>query len=76
MNPYSGHLMEVQNDYIPTNYESIPQELNSEARKELGGRQETYVSLNSSSPLSDWARQKRTDRNKQAKVSRKQNRRK
>lgn len=65
--------------------EPLPDELQKEAEKELAGQKETYVDLNSDSPLAKWAadrRKKNTPamkkkkRRKTAKKSRRINRKK
>lgn len=62
--------------------EPLPERLNEEAVKELAGRKECFVDLNSNTSLAKWAKKKRSaaqkknKRRKMAKKSRKINRRK
>lgn len=58
----------------PDYYVPVPDEFESEVRTALGGNQEGYIDIKGPTPLSAWAKQQRKKRNKQAKISRKQNR--
>ena len=77
MNPDTGHLKVIDEEsmrLLHDNYEQVPQELNRAVRRKLNGRSEATVSLTSGGKLSKWAAQKRKNRNKMAKQSRRANR--
>ena len=77
MNPDTGHLKALDEETaksLEEGYEKVPEELNRAARRKLNGRSDAHVSLTSGGKLSKWAAQKRKNRNKMAKQSRKANR--
>lgn len=81
MNPYTGHLVRIQDAVEPkekefrdNGYEPIPPELEGAANKKLAGKGEAMVSLTSGGKLSKWAAEKRKARRKMAKKSRGRNR--
>ncbi len=55
-------------------YEPVPPELETAAKKKLAGKDEAHVSLTSGGKLSKWAAQKRKNKRKMAKASRRRNR--
>jgi hypothetical protein len=75
VNPYTGHLVRLQdNETPPEQYEILPEQLNRAARRKLAGKNEATVSLTSGGKLSKWAAEKRKSKRKMAKASRKRNR--
>lgn len=66
MNPYSGHLVRLENEAaleaFGEKYQRIPAELQAEAEKALGGARETRIDLRRGSPLSAWAKKKRKEK--------------
>jgi len=82
MNPNDGHLiseelLEQIRAHFPERaklYEVLPPKLETAAQKKLAGSMEAHVSLTSGGKLSGWAAKRRKAR-KQAKKSRKRNRR-
>lgn len=90
MNPDTGHLIDIEKlkksgispeemlkELLSAGYEEVPPELEDAARKKLAGKPETWVSLNSSGKLSNWAAKQRKvkSRRKMARKSRRRNRR-
>ena len=75
-----GHLVEDINSLpveLRSRYTPVPTSLLEEARQELGGRAEAYVSPERQSALNAWAAKKRKKQRakaKLAKVSRSRNR--
>ena len=61
---------------IPEGFERVPPELEEAAKKKLAGKDSAMVSLSSGGKLSKWAAQKRKEKRKAAKLSRKANRKK
>jgi len=64
MNPDTGHLLEITEEVdlkklLDEGYQELPPELEEEAKRELGKRNETYIDLESSSPLAQWAADQR-----------------
>jgi hypothetical protein len=71
----TGHLIRVQKGgQIPVGYDPIPEGLARAAEQKLNGNSEAYVSKASGGKLSKWASEKRKQKRKMAKKSRKQNR--
>lgn len=84
MNPSTGHLINLPDDeeqkrilqemFRDNGYEPVPPELGHAANLKLAGRNEAVVSLTSGGKLSRWAAQKRKERRKTARESRRRNR--
>jgi hypothetical protein len=77
MNPYTGHLIERDAaTQVSPDYSRIPKRLEAEARRAMKDATETYIDLNSNSPLANWAEKKRKAKAKKkiAAASRKRNR--
>lgn len=61
-------------------YHPVPPELQAESERELDGKTETFIDMQQSSPLSNWAAKKREEKRKKkakrkaAKASKRKNR--
>lgn len=84
MNPYTGRLTRLTDDEAKELYDGVnwrmipvPEELQPEAEKALGGLKETVINLKAKSPLADFAaaQRKQNSRKKMQKASRRRNRR-
>ncbi|WP_425059209.1 hypothetical protein SCACP_38880 [Sporomusa carbonis] len=81
MNVDNGHLIKLaQYEAMRAGYQPVPPELQTEAERELAGKNESFVDLKAASPLANWAAKKRAERDKKndkrrmAKESRRRNR--
>jgi hypothetical protein len=75
LQPYTGHLIKLKNEYpILPGYLPVPNELQGAAEKKLAGKDEAFVSLTSGGKLSKWAAKQRKHKRKIARASKKRNR--
>jgi hypothetical protein len=75
MNPSTGHLIKLrEGEPIPPGYAYVPEDMVKAAAAKLAGQAEAVVSLTSGGKLSKWAAQKRKERRRAAKESRRRNR--
>lgn len=74
MNPSTGHLMRIREDWGREQMEYLEGQGYEPVPKELAGRDEAMVSLTSGGKLSLWAAKRRKAKRKMAKESKRRNR--
>ena len=74
MNPYTNEVIFTRED-LPKNFELLTGRLRAEAMALLAGQEDTPVKAPPKSALAAWAKRKRREKAKAAKIARKRNRR-
>lgn len=76
VNPITNELrLFARDNNIPDDFIPIPGYLQNAAKKKLAGKQSAHVSFTSGGKLSKWAADQRKKKRKEAKESRRRNRR-